>query len=65
MSNRDSSRSEHRYFPEDEPGLTSLLDAFLKTLRDDLATRPIAGKVCALMLAGGYGRGEGGIYRDN
>ena len=37
MSNRDSSRSEHRYFPEDEPGLTSLLDAFLKTLRDDLA----------------------------
>ena len=65
MSNRDSNRSEYRYFPEDEPSLTLLLDAFLRTLRDDLTTRPIVRKVCALMFAGGYGRGEGGIYRDS
>jgi hypothetical protein len=57
--------SEQGYFPEDEPRLTSQLDAFLTTLRDDLATRPVARSVSALMLAGGYGRGEGGIYRED
>ena len=60
-----SSFSEQRYFPEKEPSLTSLLDAFLGTLRDDLAARPIARTVRSLMLAGGYGRGEGGVYREN
>ena len=60
----NSSRSEQRYFPEEEPGLTSLLDGFLGTLRDDLAARPLARTVRSLMLAGGYGRGEGG-YIEN
>jgi hypothetical protein len=61
----DSRLSQQGYFPADEPGLTSLLDAFLRSLRDDLASRPISQTVCSLMLAGGYGRGEGGIYREH
>ena len=56
--------SSSRYFSEDEPALSSLLDAFLQTLRDDLATGPLARSVRSLLLAGGYGRGEGGIYRE-
>jgi hypothetical protein len=56
---------EKRYFPGDEPYLAARLDGFLGMLRDELAACPFAGAVRALMLAGGYGRGEGGIYREH
>ena len=52
-----------RYFPGDEPLLAALLDEFLAALKEDLARQPFAGSVRALLLAGGYGRGEGGIFR--
>ena len=52
------------YFPGTEPRLTALLDGFLASLRDNLKLQPFNGDVRALLLAGGYGRGEGGIFRD-
>jgi hypothetical protein len=54
-----------RYFPGDEPLLAALLDEFLAALKEDLGRQPFAGSVRALLLAGGYGRGEGGIFREN
>jgi hypothetical protein len=51
------------YFPGDEPRLARLLDGFLAGLRDDLARQNFARDIRVLLLAGGYGRGEGGIFR--
>jgi hypothetical protein len=40
-----------------------LLDGFLSSLAEDLQRQPFAKRVRSLLLAGGYGRGEGGIFR--
>lgn len=52
-----------RYFLEDEPALAGLLDGFLAELASDLERQPFHGEVAALVLGGGYGRGEGGVFR--
>ena len=51
------------YFPSSEPFLKERLDLFLGQLAEDLARQPFNPAVRALLLAGGYGRGEGGIFR--
>lgn len=51
------------YFPGDEPGLATRLDDYLRGLGARLGAAPFAAGVTALVLAGGYGRGEGGVYR--
>ena len=55
------------YFPGQEPQLVAKLDGYLDHLRLDLKQKPdLAAAIAALVLAGGYGRGEGGIFRrDN
>lgn len=52
------------YFPGDELRLAELLDSFLTSLAEDLPRQPFRKQVVALILAGGYGRGEGGIFRE-
>lgn len=55
-----------RYFVEDEPALAARVDAFLKKLGDDLGAQAwSASGAQALLLAGGYGRGEGGVFRES
>ncbi|MEI8341749.1 MAG: hypothetical protein WCH43_09475 [Verrucomicrobiota bacterium] len=56
---------EARYFPDEEPGLASVLDEFLASLKEDLHRQTWVGSVRALLLAGGYGRGEGGVFRES
>jgi len=54
------------YFPEDEPLLSARLDSFLQSLAVSLQQNPtLASGITALLLAGGYGRGEGGIFRKD
>lgn len=55
--------SGSRYFLETEPELTAKLDRFLARLAADLGDQPFCRGVAALVLAGGYGRGEGGVFR--
>ena len=50
------------YFPQPEPPLASMLDAFLGSLSEDLNRQAFRSQDCILLLAGGYGRGEGGIF---
>ena len=57
------SRCRYSYFLEDEPALEARLDAFLGRLGDDLGQQPFQRGVAALVLGGGYGRGEGGVFR--
>ena len=52
------------YFPGDEPGLVARLDGYLAGLGARLGAAPFARGVKALVLAGGYGRGEGGVFRE-
>ncbi|MEZ5413303.1 MAG: hypothetical protein R3F03_03205 [Opitutaceae bacterium] len=51
------------YFLEDEPALAARLDAFLTGLGKRLGESAAAADVVALVLSGGYGRGEGGVFR--
>ena len=51
------------YFIDDEPALVERLDAFLAKLRTSLEQAPFASELVVLLLGGGYGRGEGGVYR--
>ena len=51
-----------RYFPGGHPELHEKLDRFLARLATSLGTQPFAEKAAFLLLAGGYGRGEGGIF---
>lgn len=51
------------FFPGDEPALAARLEEYLAGLASRLAAAPFAGGVKALLLAGGYGRGEGGVFR--
>jgi hypothetical protein len=55
--------SPARYIIEAEPGLVVGLDAFLAELAKDLAGQAWWQPAHALVLAGGYGRGEGGVFR--
>lgn len=55
--------SGSRYFVETEPELAATLDRFLARLAADLGAQPFSRGVAALVLAGGYGRGEGGVFR--
>ena len=50
------------YFPGDEAGLAARLDSYLADLGARLGAAPMARGVKALVLAGGYGRGEGGVF---
>ena len=52
-----------RYFIDEEPALVERLDAFLGKLRTSLETAPFRKRILVLLLGGGYGRGEGGVYR--
>ncbi|MBX3748948.1 MAG: hypothetical protein KF897_02515 [Opitutaceae bacterium] len=51
------------YFPDSAPALSARLDAYLAALAERLAAAPFAPAVTVLALGGGYGRGEGGIFR--
>lgn len=50
------------YFPGPEPLLEAELTAYLEWLGAEARRLP---GFCALLLAGGYGRGEGGIFRPS
>jgi len=52
-----------RYFIDEEPALIEKLDAFLGKLRHSLEESPFKTQLVVLLLGGGYGRGEGGVYR--
>ena len=52
-----------RYFPGDHPELAAKLHGYLAQLAASLGGQAFAGKVAFLLLAGGYGRGEGGVFR--
>ena len=51
------------FFVDDEPALAAQLANFLARLASDLDAQSWRGGVAALVLAGGYGRGEGGVFR--
>jgi len=51
------------YFPGTEPELAARLDDYLAALAARLSAEPFAPDVAVLALGGGYGRGEGGIFR--
>jgi hypothetical protein len=55
---------EHRYFPGDAPELRERLDRYLAGLGERLGKTGFAGDVAFLLLAGGYGRGVGGIFEE-
>ena len=48
-----------KYFPEEQPALEADLDSYLKWLGEEVGGLP---GFKALLLGGGYGRGEGGIW---
>ncbi len=50
------------FFPGDHPALREKLHRYLDGLSSRLAASPFAGQVELLLLAGGYGRGEGGVF---
>lgn len=51
------------FFPgTDHPALREKLHRYLSGLQERLASAPFAGRVALLLLAGGYGRGEGGVF---
>jgi hypothetical protein len=52
-----------RYFPHDEPELAARLDAFLASLAVAVVSGGVDGALRVLLLGGGYGRGEGGVFR--
>lgn len=52
-----------RFFVDDEPALAARLAGFLARLAADLEAQDWRGGAVALVLAGGYGRGEGGVFR--
>ena len=52
------------YFVDDEPALAKRLDVYLAGLAERLAESPAAAGTLTLVLSGGYGRGEGGVFRD-
>jgi hypothetical protein len=52
------------YFPGKHPSLASDIDRFLEQLRAHLEKHGAQMGVVALVLAGGYGRGEGGVFID-
>ncbi len=58
-------QTDGSYFPGEHPRLAALLDDFLDSLSADLKRQPFAPEVCVLLLAGGYGRGEGGVFRES
>jgi len=52
-----------RYFPgDDAPELRELLDRYLAAMGGRLGASSFVGEVAFLLLGGGYGRGEGGVY---
>jgi hypothetical protein len=52
-----------RYFPgNDAPELRELLDEYLAGLGKRLGVAAFAGEVAFMLLGGGYGRGEGGVF---
>lgn len=55
---------ESRYFPGDAPELRERLDRYLAGLAERLGKSDFSGEVAFLLLAGGYGRGEGGIFEQ-
>ena len=55
--------SGQRYVLEPEAALQATLDGFLARLAADLGGQPFCRGVAALVLGGGYGRGEGGVFR--
>ena len=52
--------TDRKYFPEEQPALAADLDSFLKWLAGQVVGVP---GFRALLLGGGYGRGEGGIWK--
>jgi hypothetical protein len=52
-----------RFFVDDEPALAARLEDFLNRLSRDLEAQSWRAGAAALVLAGGYGRGEGGVFR--
>ncbi len=50
------------FFPGDHPALREKLHRYLDGLGGRVAASAFAGQVELLLLAGGYGRGEGGIF---
>jgi len=57
--------SHARYFPDEHPALRETLDEYLRSLGARLGRQLFSGEVAALLLAGGYGRGEGGVFLTN
>ncbi len=55
---------ETRYFPGEFPELREGLDLYLAGLGERLGKREFARDVAFLLLAGGYGRGEGGVFES-
>ncbi|GAB5558399.1 MAG: hypothetical protein SynsKO_00460 [Synoicihabitans sp.] len=53
------------YYGEDEPELSRRLDEYLDGLGRRLADSGAASGCVALVLSGGYGRGEGGVFRGH
>ena len=51
------------FFVDDEPALAARLEDFLTRLARDIEVQSWHAGAAALVLAGGYGRGEGGVFR--
>ncbi len=54
-----------RYFPGGHPELHEKLDRYLAALGRALGGQAFCEKVAFLLLAGGYGRGEGGVFQPS
>ena len=53
------------YFPQPELRLAAKLDDYLHSLADSIQHSALDTRLCVVLLAGGYGRGEGGIFRSS
>lgn len=56
--------SLHRYTLCPAPELNRELDAMRTAISGEIAASPVAAKIAAVVLGGGYGRGEGGVWRE-
>lgn len=54
-----------RFFVDEEPELAARLSDYLAGLAGDLERQKWKAGVAALVLSGGYGRGEGGVFRES
>ncbi len=63
MSTQNDVPAPERFTLSADPSAEALLTETVKELREDIAHLPSASSIRAVLLGGGYGRAEGGVFR--